>query len=94
MAVKTKGARLDIRLTTEQKELFEYVATLEGKKLSELLIFAMQQYAMSAIEEHEELNRILSSKRDQKIFVQELKNPSNPNEQLIKAAEKYKNLFK
>jgi uncharacterized protein (DUF1778 family) len=94
MAVKTKEARLDIRLTTEQKELFEYVASLEGKKLSELLIIAMQQYAISAIEEHEEVNRILASKRDQKIFVQELMNPSKPNDQLIKAAEKYKNLFK
>ena len=46
----------------------------------------------SDIEEHEEVNRILASKRDQKIFVQELMDPSKPNDQLIKAAEKYKNL--
>jgi uncharacterized protein (DUF1778 family) len=89
----TKNARLDIRLSKEQKSFFEYVAGLEGVGLTDFIITAVQKYAVNTVMEQEKINAILASKQDQEIFFEAMMNPPKPNDALIKAASNYKNLI-
>ena len=86
----SKDARIDIRLTKEQKSFFEYVAGLEGLGLTDFVIKAVQKYAKLAAEEHKTINEILSSKKDQETFFDALMNPPLPNDALKQAAQHYK----
>lgn len=82
-------ARFDTRLPKEQKDFFEFAATLGGfRTLTEFVIASVQEKAKIIVEEH---NKIISSKRDAEIFFNELVKPSKPNEALKNAAERYKN---
>jgi uncharacterized protein (DUF1778 family) len=91
METKVKSsvkARFDAKLSKEQKELFEYAASLGGfRTLTEFVIYSVQEKAKSIIKEH---NSILASQRDKKIFFHALMHPNKPNEKLQKAAKLYK----
>jgi uncharacterized protein (DUF1778 family) len=80
-------ARFDTRLPKEQKDFFEFAATLGGfRTLTEFVIASVQEKAKIIVEEH---NKIISSKRDAEIFFNELVKPSKPNEALKNAAARY-----
>jgi uncharacterized protein (DUF1778 family) len=81
-------SRFDTRLPKEQKEFFEYAASLGGfRTLTDFIIYSVQQQASSIVEKH---NAILASKKDQDIFFRAIMNAAKPNEQLRKAASRYK----
>ena len=81
-------ARFDARLPKEQKEFFEYAATLGGfRNLTDFIIYSVQQQASKIVESNK---AILASKRDQEIFFDAIMNPSRPNDNLINAASQYK----
>ena len=85
-------ARLDIRLPKEQKDFFEYAASIAGyRTLTEFVIVSIQEKAKKIVEDH---NKIISSKKDQDIFFNELINPSKPNKALKSAASRFKKLNK
>ena len=87
----TERARFDTRLPKEQKEFFEYAASLGGyRTLTEFVISSAQTQAKKIVEEH---NKILASKRDQEIFFNELLSPEEPNENLKNAMTKYNETF-
>jgi uncharacterized protein (DUF1778 family) len=80
--------RFDVRLPKEQKEYFEYAATLGGfRTLTEFVIYSGNQQASQIVEKH---NSILASKRDQEIFFKALLNPQPPGTRLKQAANRYK----
>lgn len=88
--VKTseKDARFDLRLTKEQRDFFEYAATLgHFRTMTEFVIFSIQQSANQIVKEH---NAILASQKDKEIFFKAILNPSKPNTALQKAADRYK----
>jgi uncharacterized protein (DUF1778 family) len=87
--VKTSDkARFDAKLSKEQKEYFQYAASLGGfHTLTEFVIYSVQEKAKSIIKEH---NTILASQRDKVIFFNALMSPKKPNEKLQKAAKRYK----
>lgn len=83
--------RFDTRLPKEQKEFFEYAASLGGfRTLTEFVISSAQKQAKKIVEDH---NKILASKKDQEIFFNALMNPEKPNENLKNAMTKYKETF-
>lgn len=85
-------SRIDARLSKEQKEFFEYAASVGGfKTLTEFVIVSAQTNAEKIIEKHD---KILASKKDKEIFFNELLNPSKPNKSLKDAADRYKSMFK
>lgn len=88
-ATKTaERTRFDTRLPKEQKEFFEYAATLAGfKTLSDFVLSTVQQQADKIVEKH---STILASQKDQDVFFNALLNPSEPNDLLKKAASRYK----
>jgi uncharacterized protein (DUF1778 family) len=84
----TGKARFDAKLSKEQKELFEYAASLGGfRTLTDFVLYTVQEKAKSIIKEH---NTILASQRDKEIFFEGILHPAKPNMELKKAANKYK----
>jgi len=90
--MKTSIARFDTRLPKEQKEFFEYAASLGGyRTLTEFVITSVQNKADEIVEKH---RSVVASKRDQKIFFDAIMSPSAPGKRLIAAAKKYKRMAK
>lgn len=86
--MKTKSeARFDTRLPKEQKEFFEYAATIGGfRTLTEFVVYSVQKRAEQIVEEHD---KIIASKRDKEIFFDAMMNPPKPLKNLRKAAARY-----
>ncbi len=90
MAVSVK-TRFDVRLSREQKGLFEQAALLGGfRTLTEFVIHSSQQEAKRIFEEN---SRLLASRRDEEIFFNAITNPPQPNDSLKKAAKRYTDTF-
>ena len=84
---KTRGARLEARISAEQKALFQQAATLSARTLSEFVVASAQEAAARIIQTHE----AISLSRDEQIrFVSALLAPSDPNERLRNAARQYR----
>ena len=83
--------RFDARLTKEQKDLFEYAASLTGSRsLTEFVISAAQKEADKVIEKNQFM--LLVSKQDKKVFFDALMTPPKPNQHLKKAVARYNKL--
>ena len=84
---KTRAARLEARMTTDQKALLQHAAALSGRTLSEFVVASAQEAAARVIQEHE---TIRLSRTEQVAFVTALLKPRAPNASLRKAAQKYR----
>jgi uncharacterized protein (DUF1778 family) len=79
-------ARIEARVSPEQKELFERAAAVEGVTLTDFAISSMHRAATTVVQEH---TTIELSVRNQRAFVEALRNPPEPNEALREAAKAY-----
>jgi uncharacterized protein (DUF1778 family) len=84
---KTRAARLEARMTTDQKALLQHAAALSGRSLSEFVLASAQEAAAKVIQEHE---TIRLSRSEQVAFVTALLEPRKPNARLRRAAQKYR----
>ena len=82
-----KVARLEARITVEQKQFLERAADLQGRSLTEFVVRSAQEAARTAISEHELMSLTAS---DTKAFVNALLKPSAPGKRLQRAATRYK----
>lgn len=82
-----KQARLEARVTKEQKALFQRAADLSGRSLTDFLLSSLQKSAEKVIKEK---NILTLSERDQRAFAEAFLSETPPNEKLVKAAERYK----
>ncbi len=87
IAVKT--ARLEARLTDEQKTLLQHAADLTGRSLTEFVVSSAQEVAAQTVREHELL---ALSGRDRQVFIDALLRPNPPSKRLRKAARRYKSI--
>jgi uncharacterized protein (DUF1778 family) len=81
-ATTTKGqgrARLEARITREQKELFERAAALESRTLTDFITTHLEPIAEEVVSQH---HRIVLSARGAEAFVELLLNPPAPNDNL------------
>lgn len=85
--ISAKSARLEARVSVEQKNLFVQAASLLGRSLTDFMVAALQEVAKRTILEHEVIQL---SVRDQKLFAQALLNPPEPNAKLLKAAKRHR----
>ena len=89
--LKKEKTRFDIRLSKEQKMLFEKAALLgDYRSLTEFVIRAVQEKAKKIISEKE---KVIASQRDSEIFFNAVVNSSKANNNLVKAANEYKDLL-
>lgn len=84
---KSRNARLEARVSSDQKDFFQHAATLTGRTLSELVIDSTQEAAAKIVQEHEVIRL---SREEQIAFVTTLLTPSEPGERLKKAAQRYR----
>lgn len=84
---KPRNARLEARVSSEQKNFFQRAASLSGRTLSEFVIDSTQEAATKIVQEHEV---ILLSREEQVAFVSALLAPSEPGARLKKAIQSYR----
>lgn len=84
---KSRNARLEARVSSEQKDFFLRAANLSGRTLSELVIESTQEAATRIIQEHEVIRL---SREEQFAFVTALLAPSEPGARLQQAAQRYR----
>lgn len=82
-------ARIEARVSREQKRRFEQAAEIEGVTLTDFAISSMERAARQTLQEHALL--VLSA-RDQRAFVDALLSPPEPNEALRRAAKRHAQL--
>lgn len=94
METKTtnKGsARFDARITPEQKMTFLRAAKLGGfRSLSDFVVVTVQEKAKRIIQEHE---AVVASQKDSEIFFEAILKAAEPNDNLVAAANRYKELL-
>jgi uncharacterized protein (DUF1778 family) len=81
-----KNARLEARVTIEQKQLMERAASLRGQNLTEFMISVLAQAATQTILDSE---TITLTDRDRQAFAAALLNPPPPSERAIADARWY-----
>lgn len=84
---KARGARLEARISIEQKALFQQAAKLSTRTLSEFVVVSAQEAAQRIIQEHE---NIRLSREEQVRFVSTLLNPPEPGDRLRQAVSQYR----
>ena len=84
---KSRGARLEARISVEQKTVLQRAATLSGRTLSEFVVASAQDAASRVIQEHE---TVRLSRAEQIAFVSALLKPPAANARLRQAAAAYR----
>jgi uncharacterized protein (DUF1778 family) len=84
-----KTARLEARLSNEQKALLQHAADLTGRSLTEFVVSSAQEVAARTVREHDVLTL---SGRDRQVFVDALLKPASPSRRLRQAARRYKSV--
>ncbi|MUG95944.1 DUF1778 domain-containing protein [Scytonema sp. UIC 10036] len=85
-----KNARLEARVTEEQKQLMERAACLRGQNLTEFMVAVLAEAATQIIKDHEFLEL---TERDRATFAEALLNPAIPSEQANADAQWYKQIM-
>lgn len=87
LTAKTRGARLEARISVEQKTLFQQAAALSARTLSDFVVASAHEAATRIIQTHE----AIALTRDEQIrFVSALLAPPEPNDKLRQAAQQYR----
>lgn len=79
--------RIDVRISTEQKELFRRASVISGfKNLTEFIVHCVYKESKSLLMEE---SQILKNEEDKRIFFNALLNPPSPNTRLKQARLNY-----
>lgn len=79
------AARLDARITAEEKELFEEAASAKGLTLTAFVTSSAREAAIKVLKEQ---HVIELGRKDQQAFAEAMLNPAPPNERLRTLAKR------
>ena len=85
-ASRSGAEQLQIRITREQKALFQRAAEMQGRTLTDFIVAGAQDAALRTIEE---LQIIRLNKEQSRAFAEALLDPRGPNKKLRDAARRY-----
>lgn len=85
-----KRERLELRVTSEQKQLLEHAAMLQGQTLSAFLLESARRAADQAIRDREV---IVLSEQGSRAFAEALLNPKPAGPRLREAAKRHRALL-
>ncbi len=85
-----KNARLEARVTEEQKQLMERAAFLRGQNLTEFMVAVLAETSMQIIKDCELLQL---TDRDRQAFVDALLNPPAPSDRTYADAQWYEQMM-
>lgn len=77
---KSLTARIEVRCSEELKERLSYVAALQGRSVSDLMVEAASEKAAQLIAENQIISLAVS---EGQAFAEALANPPAPNEYLL-----------
>jgi len=83
---KNKKERLDIRLPKNQKDLFEHVASIQGRSLTDFIIKAALDAATQEVERNQFITLSMENHRK---FIEAIDNPREPSENIKTRYKKY-----
>ena len=83
---RTKSARVDFRLATQEKETLEKAATLSGLNLSDFIVHSSLSRASEVLQQQ---TRVVLSERDWRAFLDALEEDREPTEAARSAALRY-----
>ncbi len=84
----SKDERIEIRVSSHDKRIFQKAQKLSGdKSFSSFIVRIVKQQAEEIVEKN---SRIIASERDRQIFFDAVFGESTPNSNLVEAAKKYK----
>lgn len=83
----TKSARLETRVSPEQKELIERAAAYAGRSVSDFVVALVEVAAKQVVEEYERLHLNQTQSRT---LVEALLAPKRPNKKLRTAAANHR----
>jgi len=83
-----KSARLETRVSPEQKQLIERAAVYTGRSVSDFVLDHVQEAARKVIEEYE---RLRLNQEQSRVLVEALLAPGQPNEKLQRAMNAHRN---
>jgi uncharacterized protein (DUF1778 family) len=82
-----KKARLEARISQQQKELIKSAAEISGCSLTDFVVNTVIHAAQQTIREQQMLQL---SRKDRLFFVETILNPPSPTEKLKTSAQKYR----
>jgi len=83
-----RNERIEIRISSHDKRIFQKAQKLSGdKSFSSFIVRIVKKQAEEILAKND---RIIASERDREKFFDAVFGDSKPNENLIKAAKKYK----
>lgn len=83
-----KDARIEIRVSSHDKRIFQKAQKLSGdKSFSSFIVRIVKEQAEAIVSKND---RIIASERDREKFFDAVFSDSQPNQNLIEAARKYK----
>jgi uncharacterized protein (DUF1778 family) len=85
-----KDARLEARVTIEQKQLMERAAGLRGQNLTEFIISTLAEAAVQIVKDGEFIEL---TNRDRQVFADALLNPLPPSSQAVADAHWYQQVM-
>jgi uncharacterized protein (DUF1778 family) len=85
-----KSERLEARVSSETKALFQEAATYQGCSLTDFVVQSAVEAAKRTLRDKDIMEL---SQRDRMAFVDALLNPPTPNTRLQQAAELYEHVF-
>jgi uncharacterized protein (DUF1778 family) len=88
--IKQPTARLEARVNSEIKALWQKAADLEGVTLTDFVIASVQAAACRVIEQHQTLKL---SREDAEAFVEAILHPPQPSDALKTAGLRYQQLI-
>ncbi|MBW6533483.1 MAG: DUF1778 domain-containing protein [Mariniphaga sp.] len=83
-----KDERIEIRISSYDKRIFQKAQKLSGdKSFSSFIVRIVKEQAEKIVAKND---RIIASERDREIFFNAVFENSKPNQNLVEAAKKYK----
>jgi len=86
----SKDSRLDLRVTSEQKELLEKAAAIRGVSVSAYTLLHLLPIAKQEVDTQE---RLVLSNRDRDLFMSVIENPPPLKGSLKTAIQKYREKY-
>ena len=85
-----KDARLEARVTIEQKQLMERAASLRGQNLTEFIISTLAEASVQIVKDGEFIEL---TNRDRQVFADALLNPLPPSDRAVADARWYQQIM-
>lgn len=89
MSAQSKSQRIEARITPDGLAMVRRAAEIEGRSISDFVLQSIQEKARQVIDDTEVVRLAME---DQRVFLEALLNPPEPNEALKRAERRYREM--